>query len=42
VVQSFSAWVESAMIKSIEEFQHLKSFIHVDSSMKNINLKQVA
>lgn len=42
VVESFSAWVESVMITSIEEFQYLKSFIRIDSSMKNINIKQVA
>ena len=42
VVESFSAWVESVMIKSIEEFQYLKSFIRIDSSMKNFNVKQVA
>lgn len=42
MVESFSAWVESAMIKSIVEFQHLKSFIRIDSSMRNINVKQVA
>jgi len=42
VVESFSAWVESAMIISIEEFQYLKSFIRIDSSMKNIIVKQVA
>lgn len=42
VVESFSAWVESVMIKSIEEFQYLKSFIRIDSSMENFNVKQVA
>ena len=38
VVESFSAWAESAMIKGSEEFQYLKSFIRIDCSMKNINV----
>jgi hypothetical protein len=42
MVNIFSAWGVSVLKKSIEEFQQLKSFIQVDSSMRNFNVKQVA
>ncbi len=39
VVESFSAWGVSKLLKGIEEFQQLKTFIQIDNSMRRISIQ---